>query len=186
MTISTPSLVSTAEKSAATEYLIRTNEQLVAAVKDCSGPDWYFKPSSQEWSVLDVLEHVVIIERMAQGVVRRMGDAPEAGDRPGMDEIIIAEIPIRSSKIQAPPPAHPTGKFPPEQVLQQFAEVRQQTLDLVESAPFLRGRAIPHPVFGPWDGYQWILGVAGHSARHTSQIMEIKAHAGYPRTGGLQ
>jgi hypothetical protein len=30
------------------------------------------------------------------------------------------------------------------------------------------------------DGYQWVLGVAAHTERHTKQIREVQATAGYP------
>ncbi len=30
------------------------------------------------------------------------------------------------------------------------------------------------------DGHQWILFVAGHSARHTAQLNEVKTAPGYP------
>jgi hypothetical protein len=45
----------------------------------------------------------------------------------------------------------------------------------------LRAHAAPHPAFGPLDAHQWILLVAGHSARHTLQIEEVKTAAGYPK-----
>ena len=45
----------------------------------------------------------------------------------------------------------------------------------------LRAHAAPHPAFGPLDAHQWILLVAGHSARHTAQIEEVKTAAGYPK-----
>jgi hypothetical protein len=35
-------------------------------------------------------------------------------------------------------------------------------------------------VFGPLDGYDWILAVAAHTARHTQQILEVKADPGFP------
>jgi len=44
----------------------------------------------------------------------------------------------------------------------------------------LHGHAGPHPVFKMLDGYQWVLLLSGHSARHTAQIEEVKTNAGYP------
>ena len=35
-------------------------------------------------------------------------------------------------------------------------------------------------VFKMLDGYQWVLLISGHSARHTAQIEEVKTSAGYP------
>jgi hypothetical protein len=42
---------------------------------------------------------------------------------------------------------------------------------------------MPHPALQTIDGYQWVLLLAAHSARHTAQIDEVKGAAGYPKTG---
>lgn len=45
----------------------------------------------------------------------------------------------------------------------------------------LRRHVIQHPAFGPLDGYEWVLAAAGHTARHTQQILEVKADPTFPR-----
>jgi hypothetical protein len=47
-------------------------------------------------------------------------------------------------------------------------------------APLLRGRVWPHPLFGLWDGYQWLLATAAHTERHIQQIREAKADHNFP------
>jgi hypothetical protein len=74
----------------------------------------------------------------------------------------------------------PRGQWSPAETVERFAAARTRTLELLESAPALRGHVVPHPVLGPWDGYQWILGAAAHGVRHTEQIREVKAEAGFP------
>ena len=39
---------------------------------------------------------------------------------------------------------------------------------------------MPHPVFGHWDGYQWMLAAGAHTARHVAQIREIQSTKGFP------
>lgn len=57
---------------------------------------------------------------------------------------------------------------------------RDKTVAYVkDTADDLYGHAGP-PVFKVLDGYQWILLLSGHAARHTAQIDEVKAVAGYP------
>ena len=41
----------------------------------------------------------------------------------------------------------------------------------------------PHPFFGTLDLYQWVLLSAGHTARHTQQIEEVKRSPGFPAGG---
>jgi len=38
-----------------------------------------------------------------------------------------------------------------------------------------------HPAFGVLDGYQWLLLLSSHSARHTEQIEEVKADRNFPK-----
>ena len=45
----------------------------------------------------------------------------------------------------------------------------------------LRDHFYSHPVFGPLDGYQWLLLLSAHSARHTEQIEEVKADPSFPK-----
>ena len=45
----------------------------------------------------------------------------------------------------------------------------------------LRDHFFDHPVLGPMDGYQWLLLIATHSARHTAQIEEVKADPNFPK-----
>ena len=42
-------------------------------------------------------------------------------------------------------------------------------------------RVLPHPIFGSWDGYQWILATAAHTARHLRQIREIQSAEAFPK-----
>ena len=59
-----------------------------------------------------------------------------------------------------------------------FLANREQTIECLR-APLLRGRVRPHPIFGPWDGYQWLLATAAHTSRHTDQIRELQAVRNY-------
>jgi hypothetical protein len=38
-----------------------------------------------------------------------------------------------------------------------------------------------HPAFGVLDGYQRLLLLSSHSARHTEQIEEVKADRNFPK-----
>jgi hypothetical protein len=97
-----------------------------------------------------------------------------------MDAAILAKVPDRSEKAQAPPQATPTGRWTPQVALEHFLAGRVQTTQVAKSSPDLRGHVIAHPLFGPMDGYEWLLAVAAHTERHTKQILEVKADPGFP------
>jgi hypothetical protein len=65
-----------------------------------------------------------------------------------------------------------------------FLDQREQILKMLTPA-LLRGRVVPHPLLGPWDGYQWLLAVGSHCSRHTAQILEAKEEPDFPSASGV-
>lgn len=171
------------ERSKAQNYLVATRDSLVEAVDNLSESQWNFKPSCNDWSIAEILEHMVLIEDRVHSIIARMPDAPPAEPNRldwQLEEIILTQMPKRSTKVTAPPHVLPLHRWTPAECLVLFLESRSRTLKLLVDAPALRGHVIPHPVLGPWDGYQWILSASAHSARHTGQILEVKASPGFP------
>jgi hypothetical protein len=186
---STLSALSPEEKSRASQFLASTREKFLDATGALSDAQWRFKPSADRWSIAEVVEHVAIVEGRVHWLLGKMAGPPEA--EPGrfssaIDDFILADLANTTVKVKAPPTVEPTGQCTPQEALRQFIASRTQTLQLLDSAPFLRGRVLPHPLFGPWDGYQWILGTAAHSARHAGQILNNKAHADFPKHDGVE
>ncbi len=184
--ISTPTIaspiLSSQEISKATEHLVSTRDGLLSAVRDLSDEQWNFRPEPDAWSIAEILEHLAVIEQRVHGIIARMPEADAAepdSNNSKVEAIILAQVPNRSSKFKAPPFICPSGQCSPEESLALFLKRRAQTIELLNEAPALRGRVVIHPVLGPWDGYQWILGVAAHCARHTKQILEWKACSGF-------
>jgi hypothetical protein len=109
--------------------------------------------------------------------------SPAAGSpSPLTDQKIIDAITDRSEKFQAPEMLKPTNRWNTREALtKDFLSARERTTDYVKTtADDLRAHAAPHPVLKSIDGYQWVLLLAAHSARHTAQIEEVKTSAGYP------
>ena len=176
-------LLTAEERARAAQYLAATCDDLNATIHGLTDQQWQFKPAADKWCIGEVVEHLTIAETRIHGLLGRIAEAqPADADRnhAAVDEFILANVPERSKKFTAPPVLQPAGQLTPQELLIRFAEARSHTLRLLDSAPQLRGRTLPHPIFGPWDGYQWLLGTAAHTARHTQQIVEIKAHPEYP------
>jgi hypothetical protein len=177
--------ITPAERENALSYLTQSREGVVAAVKGLSEAQLKFKPAADRWSVAEVVEHLALIEEIVnQGVLGKLSGAPAptAGwDAKKVDAMVLAKVPDRSTKFQAPEPAVPTGRWTPAETLEHFLAGRAQTAAFLKSAPDLRGHVVSHPVFGAMDGYEWILAVAAHTDRHTKQILEVKADPAYPK-----
>jgi DinB superfamily len=163
-------------------YLAMTSEALVDSTARLSSAQWEFKPATDRWSIAEIVEHLVLIEARVQSIVGGMSEAPEAAyesDPTQIDEFIFNEVPKRSKKINAPALVCPIHQWSGAEGIEHFTESRQQTIRLLLNSS-LRGHVVPHPVHGPWDGYQWLLAAAAHTARHTEQIGEVKSDPNFP------
>ena len=173
------------QKRFAAAYLASTRDELTSAVTGLSPSQSLFKREPGEWSIAEIVEHLAIIEGRAQALISRLPEAPHADpDRNDeeTDPFLIRMLPRRTSRVQAPEAALPKGKFTLPQAIEAFARKREETARLLESASCLRGRVIPHPIFGLWDGYQWILATAAHTTRHVAQIREIQGAQVFPKS----
>jgi hypothetical protein len=98
------------------------------------------------------------------------------------DALILRAMPDRSRKATAPEEVAPEGRFTdPEQAKAYFSIMRNMTASFVrEAKDDLRAHGFKHFAFGDLDVYQWALLLGGHCERHTKQIEEVKADAGFP------
>jgi hypothetical protein len=97
-----------------------------------------------------------------------------------MDQKIVAQVLDRSVRVPAPPPAVPTGRWSPAETVNQFLANQSRLCDILRTATNLRAHVVQHPLIGALDGYQWLLAAAAHTARHTKQILEVKADPQFP------
>lgn len=182
-----PAFLSVEERQRAAAYLTRTRDCLLQVIADLTDTQWHFKPAPERWSAAEILEHLVLVEDRVHGLIERMPEAPCAdADRNNaeVEKIILTEVPRRSPKYSAPPPILPSNATHPAELLKRFVELRSVTIQLLETALALRGHVAPHPVLGLCDGYQWILAASAHTARHTAQVLEVKADPGFPEARG--
>ena len=108
-------------------------------------------------------------------------DRPEKSNSE-VDHILVSRVQDRSQKATAPEPLVPGRKFStPAEAAKAFTEARDKTIAYVKSTQDdLRTHVGPGPA-GPMDSYQFLLLLSSHSARHTAQIREVEANAGYPK-----
>ncbi len=177
--------VTQAEKDKALQYLETTKKNVLDATKGLSEAQWNFKPAPERWSVAQVMEHIAAAEDFIRGVVQEQVMKAPAG-QPGRDvtktdEGVLAMVPDRTTKVQAPEALVPTNRFgTPEGSIKHFVESRATTEDFLKSATGLRDHVADSPM-GKLDGYEFVLLIAAHSERHTKQINEVKADANFPK-----
>lgn len=175
---------SRADKEKALALLESSKKGVLAATKGLSEAQWNFKPAPDKWSIAECMEHIAAAEDFIRGTIEQnVMKAPAAPDRDiaKIDAGIVANVPDRSNKFQAPEPLKPTNRFgSPEAAIKHFVESRAKTEEYLKSTADLRGHAVDSPAGGKWDAYEFILMIGAHSERHTKQIEEVKTNPGYP------
>src|SRR6059058_2176868 len=177
--------VTQAEKDKALQYLETTKKNVLEATKGLSEAQWNFKPAADRWSVAQVMEHIAAAEDFLRTLAKEKVMSAPAGE-PGRDvkktdEAVLAMVPDRTNKAQAPEPLLPTNRFgSPEGSIKHFVDSRATTEDFLKSTPGMRDHVMESPM-GKLDAYEFVLLVAAHSERHTKQIIEVKADPNFPK-----
>src|SRR5713101_5874320 len=142
------------------------------------------QPGSDRWSVAQVLQHLVIIEkRIGMGMTKWVGDAVAGGLGPELEtssvlkSLNLDSIADRSRRRNAPEEVRPDGSLNAASGWTALEQTRAALrAGVLPGDGLALGEVIqPHPVLGPINMYQWLLFVAGHEARHTAQVREIAA-----------
>jgi FMN phosphatase YigB (HAD superfamily) len=152
------------------------------------------RPGPDRWSVAEVLDHLVRVERTVAGLVRSMaaevraaavsGDPP--GDEASGDDIAVRGLrPVldRGRRVRSADAFQPDGVVGWAEAWAALEGSRATLLAEVEAAaglPLERANR-PHFAIGPLNGREWIVFVARHEERHAAQVREIaRSLAGPP------
>lgn len=175
------------ERATLIAQLEQSRDRFLTAVNGVSELQWAYKPAPNRWSVGEVAEHIAATDAFVLSLVRgSLLQSPEQPRNPGaaaVEQRIRSFMGDRTAKAQAPEVIAPNGRWPTKTAL--VAAYRQQRDALIRyvrtTQDPVRDHVSPHPLFGPLDGYQWMLLIAWHGDRHVQQMGEVKLAAGYPR-----
>ncbi len=178
------------DRNALVSYLQKTQKGVDAAVKGLSAEQWKWKAAPERWSVEETLEHITLAEDFLRALITdRVLKTPAAPDKENAEKQAQGDAQVlkvnadRSVKAQAPEPLRPTGKWAdPKALLAEFKARRAKTIELVKSSPEdFRAHFMDSLVIKDMDAVQWVYFLAAHSERHTAQMLEVKATAGFPK-----
>lgn len=176
------------DRDRAVEYLKQTQKDFLAATEGLSDAQWKFKAAPDRWSIAETAEHIAVTEEMiwklvSEKIMRSPATPEKAAEAKGKDEIILAKIPDRSRKAQAPEQLRPTGRWATRAALvKDFETMRGGEITyLAETKEDLRNHFDEHPFLKTMDAYQWLIFNGAHCKRHTAQILEVKADPKYPK-----
>jgi len=177
-----------ADRDYAVSYFKQTKAKLFADVKGLSQNQLQYRVDSTRWSIAQCLEHIALAEtyiwQYEQMMLRQPADPSKRSTMKFSNDQLIQAVTDRSKKFNAPEPLRPVGKFAnSEDALKSFELRRDSTISYLETTQDdVKDHFIMHPVFGTMDIYQGLLLIAGHCARHTLQIEEVKASPNFPKS----
>jgi hypothetical protein len=165
------------ERTEIVENLERSRQEFIAALAGLSESQAKVRPDPERWSVLDCVEHVATVEERFLGWL----EAAEKLDAPRVDKEkeagFTTRIPDRSIRVKAPDAVLPVGRFTSlAEAVEQFNAGRTRCIQFADDrSDDLYCLASAHPRFGPVNGVELLIIIAGHSRRHAEQIREARA-----------
>lgn len=175
------------ERKFAVKHLSDTEKDMMKVIKGLSEEQLNYKPSADSWSVAECVKHIALSE---QNIWASLVDAGLAtGSDPSKrstvsmnDEQLMGLIESREQKVKTLAPFEPSAKPEPlKKVLKEFKTLRSEHIKFTKkSTDDLRNRYGQLP-FGTIDVYQAIIFMSGHTKRHTDQMREVMASAGFPK-----
>lgn len=162
----------------AVERFERSTRAFLDALDGGSERAWGLRPAREEWSLAETVEHVILTNRSICARLQQLLASPLPDGAPRVDD---AAINARMFETAGPPPpglAEPTGRFATRaEGIAALSAVRDEIVAWARSVTAdLRAHGLPHPVFGVFDGVQWILFAAAHTDNHRPQIHALQAH----------
>jgi len=175
------------ERSSVLEHLAANRERVRRAVDGLSAGQREFRSAEDRWSVIDCLEHIVLVEnhilKTIERVLETSPDPAKQADVRRKDRAVLELVPDRATRVKGPPSMLPQRRWPDfEESLRQFESTRERSIEFAtKTQADLRNHFFPHPILGDLDCYQWLLLLATHSERHVRQMEEVMAEPGFPR-----
>jgi len=169
------------------DALERQTDKLMNIVAEFSTNQQRFRPNEYEWSMLDVIEHLVTSEDGINKFFEKY--KPAASNRKMKISNYLASqatqvflaLPI---KIPAPPRLkQPQGKISYEEWKTTWSEQRTIFNEILKNFPEdkLSYSVFKHPRSGPMDMKNVIDFMKNHVAHHIFQLKRIQKHQNFPK-----
>lgn len=176
------------EREFVVEHLERSRDRVLALAQSVPPEQRTVRPSRDEWSVAELIEHIIVVEKMSLERVERavrenVPDATRRGKGVHKDQIILENVPSRTVRVQAPDGFSPSNRWPDfNEMLLEFSTTRARAIDFARTTDAdLRVYFAPHPMLKDLDAYQWLLMIASHAERHVRQAEQARAATAAPQ-----
>lgn len=178
-------MITDQERARALALLARSRTAVLDAVAGVTEDQAKWKPSPEQWSILEYVEHLAVSDDALVALVKHALESParmESGEERKAREQRIRETPIPRGVNRAPDHLRPAARFSSlAEAVAAFLAARERTLEYAgATSDELRQHFSSHPVLGPLDAYQWLCANAHHAESHAGHVMEIRGMPGFP------
>ena len=169
------------ERQRLVAHLEMTSAWLVDEVRDLSPRQLAFKPSADEWSIAQVMDHLLVVGDIYWDDLQAALKSPPSEQPSWFTDADILWYGIdRGAREKARTSEVPAGRF--RDLPSAIAEYRKDHARLADfvntTKADLRAHIVPRQRS---DAYQWALLITTHEQRHILQIREIKRAKEFPR-----
>lgn len=169
------------------DNLKESKANLFKAVKGLSEEQLNFKPSAEQWSVKECVQHIALSEKalwgMVDGTLKQSANPDKRKEIKVGDEELVSMISNRTQKVKTSESLQPE-QAPWKTTAEALDAFKNSRGDLIKyaktSTDDMRNHVGQTPI-GMLDAYQMLLLLSGHTKRHTLQIEEVKANPAFPK-----
>ena len=179
--------ISKKERKYAIGLMKETRDEAINSIRNLSEAQLNYKAAPEKWSVKECMYHIAGAEKLLWGMfesnMKGAANPEKRSEIKVTDEQFVKMVQDRSNKLQAPEPIQPknTGFTSITEAIEDFKKNRGEHIKYLKSSTEdMRNHVVQMP-FGWIDCYQLCLMIAAHSNRHTQQLNEVKADAGFPK-----
>lgn len=175
------------ERKLAVDRLHSSRDKFMSVIAGVSEAQAKFKPSPEQWSILELAEHIAISDLSLRALIRRALDSPAQPEL--MEQVHANDFryhrefrPHPKGVNKAPESMRPHDRFATlADAAAEFTKQRDGTIAYaLETQDDLRSHMVPHTVFGPMDAYQWLMACSIHVESHSHHMQEVKQDPKYP------
>jgi len=162
-------------------HLEMTAGWFIDEVSTLSRPQLEFRPAPGTWTILEVIDHLVVVGQIYwDDLQRALKTPPTVKDLSNLDGHILWYGIDRTDREKAIPSENP-GKQPSD-LQTALATYRKHHARLLQYVRTTKDDLRSHYVERQRsDAYQWALLISTHEQRHILQIRGIKADSKYPK-----
>lgn len=157
-----------------------TGGWLADEVSRLSAAQFEFRPGQGQWSIAEVVEHLVVVAPIYWKDLQAALARPARGGSTMTDADVLWYGIDRTRREVAVPAERPPGQIRDARTaLDQYRVHHDRLLRYLKTTrDDLRSHIVERQ---QCDGYQWALLITTHEQRHVLQIRDIKAHPEYPK-----